>query len=805
MTATEAHPMLLGAIMVLVTAFPGPVPAQEPGGGDQEADQETMVISLGPEGLTLSELIEMAERDTGRTFLYGDEGGQVRELQQKKVHIVGVHEVPADEIYQFYQSVFRSQGYAMVPMGPEAGEVVLVEPIANSRLLKTAAKYVDSENLGEWQRRAGEVILTSIQLEHVTVAHVRQAVQNIIQSRTAEFIHEVQSANALIVMGFAPTVYAIKQLVDAMDRPVVGATLEFDIIELENAVAEEMQPMLQDLIADSAGGGGGQQAALRRAQQQGQPPQLPGQEAPEPKIIADLRTNSLVVYAIPPDMAQIRKLVKRLDREVSEIESNVHVYFLRNHNADDMATVIREVMTGQETTRSTRPGGAGGIQGRGGTGPVTSGARGAEVNIVPDPATNALIITATKTRYREIRELISKLDTRRPQVLVQAAIAELSDTDLLSIASELTAIEGGDDTYRFAGATSFGLSSITTSVVPDGGNGGGGGTGTGTGGGAAGGGLGGGNGDPFSGLARVPFASEGGISFSGLAAGIFEENLNVPLLVSLLKSTTKGNLVSVPSVLTNDNESSHIRVSRQVPTVDFQTSAAGTDNRSFGGFEEAQLLLSITPHISNDTYLRLDIELLVEAFMGATDVFSGVPPPKTTREFLGSVTVPNGRTVVIGGLVQDNYQTSVDSVPLLGDIPVLGYLFKSTSTSTEKTTLYLFVTPTIFTGFQELQDISYQKKLEVAKLEGNVKLIDPDFRPVELDDDRMSLEQIESSGHLDVPRYAPLTPIGEQVEETEVEGVPVKPARIPGDTEADLPQGSYSIGGSRAGGKDKER
>ena len=726
--------------------------------------QEKITIAVAPEGLTLEEALQMATRDTGRNFVYLSE----RQLQTKKIYMPGITEVPREQIYDFWQAIFRSSGFAMVPMGPEGGEFILIEPIDSSKILKTAATYVSSDELPKWRRKAGEVILTTILLQYVTVSHVRQAVTNIIQARTAEFIHEVQSANSLIVMGFAPTVYAISQLVKAMDVPSGSATLKFEMISLENAVAEEIMPIITDLIETTAGQ---PQAARNQPRRAGVPP---GQEKPSPKIIADPRTNSLVVYAVESDMNEIKRLVAALDTPVHDVESNIRIYFLKNTNADDLSETLRQVI-GQGSTRSTRPGaGLRGAQGR----PTTTNQRGQEVSIVPDANTNSLIITATKTRYDEIEPIIRKLDQARPQVLIEAAIVELSDTDLKNIGVELTAIEGGDDRYRVAGATGFGLSTITFGGIPggDGGTGGTGGTGTGGGGGTGGtGGTSGTGGGLLDGLARIPFFAGDGLSFQGLVAGVFHSSLNVPILVSLLKSVTKGNLVSVPSVLTNDNETSRILVGREVPTVSFQTTAAGTDNRSFQDYQEADLELIITPHISSADYLRLEIQLKVEAFVGVVDVFSGVPPPKTTREFLGSVTVPNGKTIVIGGLVQDNYQETVNSVPFLGDIPVIGELFKSRSTNMEKNTLYMFVTPTIFSDFKALEDVSYQKKLELKRLQGNVKLVDPHFREVGIEDENISLEEIEMSGNLDVPRYAPMSVTG-QADERPVAGIPVKPA-----------------------------
>jgi type II secretory pathway component GspD/PulD (secretin) len=338
---------------------------------------------------------------------------------------------------------------------------------------------------------------------------------------------------------------------------------------------------------------------------------------------------------------------------------------------------------------------------------------------------------------------------------VQAAIAELSDSDARDIGVEIAAFQGGDG-YRAAGVTGFGLSTIQTTGDP-----------------------------PDLGIIRIPFLNPGAgtagasITPSGGVFGIFDDDLNVPFFVALLQRTTKSNLVSMPSVLTNDNEQSTITFSRQVATQTFQTTVAGTDNTGFGGYQEAKIELIISPHISNDNYVRMEVELTVEAFVGV-QISPTIPPDKTSRKLVGSVTVRSGKTVVIGGLIQDNCTDRVSQVPYLGDIPILGEMFKRTEKLNEKDTLYVFITPTIFTGFEELEEVSYEKKLEIHKLCGQIKIIDPNFREIQLDDRNVRIDCIEDLGTLDILRYAPVVPCGDcgpVVPEPPVDQVPVRPQR----------------------------
>jgi general secretion pathway protein D len=729
--------------------------------------EEPFRYTISADGILLEQLVKDAEASTGKTFVYSDTAATG--IKGKKVQMLGTAVVARDQIFSLFQGILISQNLAMTPLGDEKNGIYLIETVDQPRQLKQRAPFVHQTNLPQYRHEVGTVIMTSLQLKHIKVENVRNAVQQILTNRNVEFTMDVLSANSLIVVGFAPSVYALSQVIAAMDVPQVEATLKFELIQLEHAVADEIAPIIESLIKGDA-------ATAQRPRQPTPEGQFGAEDKPEPKIIADPRTNSLVVYAVESDLNKIKYLVSALDAEVKEPESNIRIYFLKNTNAEDLVDVLKEALTSGSTGgRANRPGA---IRGGSGQPPVaTTDIRGQELNIVADPTNNALLITASKTRYAEVLPIIQELDRRRPQVLVQAAIAELSDSDARDIGVEIAAFQGGDDRYRLAGVTGFGLSTITT-------------TGT----------------APDLSILRIPFLTPGAgtagttISPSGGVFGIFDNDLNVPFFVALLQRTTKSNLVSMPSVLTNDNEESRITFSRSVATQTFQTTVAGTDNTGFGGYQEAKIELVISPHISNDNYVRMEVELTVEAFVG-TQLNPTIPPDKTTRSLVGSVTVRSGKTVVIGGLIQDNDTKRLSQVPYLGDIPLVGELFKRTDTLKEKTTLYVFITPTIFAGFEELEEVSYEKKLEIHKLCGQIKLIDPNFRPIELDDVNVGIECIEELGTLDVPRYAPVIPCGDcgpEAEAPAVDGVPVRPRRDPqGSVGENVPSGAPTTRSSR--------
>ncbi|HGY91076.1 MAG TPA: hypothetical protein ENK43_07880 [Planctomycetes bacterium] len=759
---------LLALAAFMLVAVTSTVLAQD---GEKEGPQpirkdanNMITFRLQPEGVPLEKFVASASVITGKTFVFDP-----RRLSGKVINMIGTKKVAEEDVFSFLQVLFFAHDLAVLPIGPPETEVLLIEDIKTSQSLKDRAKFVTLDELETRRRRVGEILAVTIPLKYIPVEKAQRALTNIIQEHRAGFVQTIEEANSLLIVNFAPKVWTMYQILKAMDVPVEANELKFEKIALEYHVAEELGPIIESLMearTDISSSGGAPSPGRGRPAR----PSSSGNTTPAPKIIPDPRTNSLLVYAIDDYMTEIKNLVADLDVEVTEPNSNIHIYELKNTNAEDIQDVLTQLLQGTGG-RSVRPTGAGGSRGRNssaGRGGLGQTSNPDEVNIVADPNTNSLLITATKARFEELAEIITRLDQRRPQVLVQAAIAELTSTDLQNIGVELAQVEGGGAETRLFGATAFGLSTIDTrqNVLGGGTTGG---DGTGTGGGTTGGTT-SSTDQFFSDLIRVP-----NLDAQGLVGGIFRNFVEVPILVQLFKQVISGNLVSVPSIMVNDNQEAHITIGTEVPTTSVNQGQF-SDQVSFQGYQEANLEMLISPTISNDNYLRLDIEITIQAFTGAQASFQ-VPPPRTTRSIVTSVTVQSGRTVVIGGLTTDNYRETLTGVPFLSDIPVLGELFKSTSESREKTTLYVFITPTILSDFEALEKISYDRKLEIAKLDGQIHIVDPNFREIDLDDEELSIEDIESTGLIDLPKYRPSVAIeGPQPPpRMNADGVPAKP------------------------------
>jgi general secretion pathway protein D len=205
------------------------------------------------------------------------------------------------------------------------------------------------------------------------------------------------------------------------------------------------------------------------------------------------------------------------------------------------------------------------------------------------------------------------------------------------------------------------------------------------------------------------------------------------MLISLVQERRKANVLNVPSVLVNNNGSARVSSKEFQPTTNITAfgggAGGGQTQESFNDYVDAGITMEISPSISARNFLRLSISLQVSTFIGA--VSGSVPPPKTERTIETTVNVPDGDTMVIGGIIIDNTQQTKTQVPFLGDIPILGHLFKRQSDSQDRTALYFFVTPHIMSDleFADLYEISYQKKQEAADAigAGRIRQVDPGF------------------------------------------------------------------------------
>ncbi|MBJ6750794.1 type II secretion system secretin GspD [Geomonas anaerohicana] len=383
-----------------------------------------------------------------------------------------------------------------------------------------------------------------------------------------------------------------------------------------------------------------------------------GPSAGNVPVVADARLNALIIFGSDKDKADIKKLIALVDVVPPTTSSKVNVYYLENAEATEVAKVLEGLVKGTPTATSGAPGTA--------AAPQQAVFEGGKITITPDKATNSLVVMASPTDYQNLLQVIQKLDRRSRQVFVQAMIAEVSVNRAKDLGVQIGVIGAG--------------SNGTVATI--------------------------GTFDPFGTVAGLTTTAA---AAKTLGMDVTLGKINVPVVLQALQTNGALNVLSTPNIMTSDNKEAEIFVGESVPFV------SGTNLTSTGLSQQSierkdtGIILKIKPQISEGEYVKLDIYQEISAvknFGTATDPSLG----STKRSAKTSVVVKNTDTVLIGGLIQDTDQETESKVPLLGDIPGLGWLFKSKSTKRDKTNLLIMLTPRIIKDARDLAEVSVTQR-----------------------------------------------------------------------------------------------
>ena len=382
------------------------------------------------------------------------------------------------------------------------------------------------------------------------------------------------------------------------------------------------------------------------------------------RLIADERTNTIVTLSSKADAERIKQMIFLLDKETPTGQGTFHVYYLKNATAEDLAKVLQDLPTKEGKTEKGKQ-------------PFLSD----KIKINADKATNSLVIIANKADYLILEDIIKKLDIPRSMVYIEGLIMEVNADYEFKLGTEWqvfgeTEIDGRQAVVGggFGGTDQFNnLGSITSGTLP------------------------------------------AGVSVGAFSEFITINGINFPSLAAVITAFDKNdaiNIISTPQLLTTDNQEAKIFAGKNVP---FQTTATTSNNDTFNSFEyrDVGVTLQLTPHISQNRLIRLEIYEQIST-VESTEEFR---PTTLNREISTTVIAQDNSTIVIGGLIEDNYTETVSKVPLLGDIPILGWLFKSKSTVRNRTNLYLFLTPRVIKSREEAQALLDDTRKEIEKME----------------------------------------------------------------------------------------
>jgi general secretion pathway protein D len=419
-----------------------------------------------------------------------------------------------------------------------------------------------------------------------------------------------------------------------------------ELIFLKNASAETVAALVKDYL-------GGKTAKAAAPGQQ-------AQAAATASVVADTRLNALIIFGSEKDKSDVRKLISLIDVVPPTTSSKVNVYYLENAEAIEVAKVLDGLVKGSAAPTSAAPGAAAPQQA------LFEGAKG--MSITPDKATNSLVIVASPTDYQNLLQVIQKLDRRSRQVFVQAMIAEVSINKAKALGVQ----------WGFLGAAANGAASTVASF------------------------------DPF-GAVSGSSSTLTALTAAGVTVTDLGRAANFSVVLQALQTNGALNVLSTPNIMTSDNKEAEIFVGENVPFI------SGTNLTSTGLSQQSierkdtGIILKIKPQISEGEYVKLDIYQEISAvkdFGTASNPSLG----STKRSAKTSVVVKNTDTVVIGGLIQDTDQITESKIPLLGDIPFLGWLFKTKNTKREKTNLLIMLTPRIIKDARDMAEVSANQK-----------------------------------------------------------------------------------------------
>ncbi|AOE84580.1 type II secretion system secretin GspD [Pseudomonas sp. TCU-HL1] len=571
--------------------------ATAPAGAQQQKQQDGWTINL--KDADIREFIDQIADITGETFI-------VDPRVKGQVSVVSKAPLGLNEVYQLFLSVMATHGFTVVTQGDQARIIPNAEAKAEAGSSRAGAERLETR---------------VIQVQHTPVTELIPLIRPLVPQYG--HLAAVTSANALIISDRAANIARIEDLMRQLDQK---GDRDYTVLNLRHAWVLDAAEVLN--------------ASLNRGQSKG---------TSGTQVIADARTNRLIILGPPSARAKLAALAQSLDTPTSR-SANTRVIRLRHNDAKALAETLGEISEGLKNEEGG--GEAGGSAGAG---------KPQNILIRADESLNALVMLAEPDVVTAMEDIVRQLDVPRAQVMVEAAIVEISGdiTDALGVqwAVDARGGTGGLGGVNF-GNTGLSVGTVLNAIrddeIPD----------------------------------TLPDGAIIGIGTDHFAA-----------LITALSANSKSNLLSTPSLLTLDNQKAEILVGQNVPfqTGTFTTDASGANN-PFTTIERQDIgvTLKVTPHINEGATLRLEIEQEISSIApSATLTAQAVDLITNKRSIKSTILAEDGQVIVLGGLIQDDITQTDSKVPLLGDIPILGRLFRSTKDTHVKRNLMVFLRPTV--------------------------------------------------------------------------------------------------------------
>ena len=584
--------------------------------------------------------------------------------------VTTVPATPAQAL-RLFSAQLRTQGFALV----ESSGLFLVVPEADAKL-QSGTVSAGTPTVG-----TGQIQTQIFRLNHETANNLVPVLRPLISPNNT--INVNPGNNSLIITDYAENLRRIGTIIAALD--IANAT-GVEIIRLQHAIATDLAPIVNRLL-DSGGTGTAAQGQVDNSF--------------KTTLLAEPRSNSLILRAAnPARIALVRTLVDKLDQAAfntsgkDAASGNIYVVYLKNADAGKLAVTLRAALA----ATSSVPAGVSLASTATGISPPASGAASGATNnsnltaslvsaqpstggqIQADPSTNSLIITAPEPQYRQLRAVIDKLDARRAQVFVESLIAEVNSDKTAEFGIQFQSLLGrdGNKTIGFLGTNfNIGGTNLITLAAK---------------------------------AATGSFTPSTGVNF-GVAR---QSGVNVlGFLARFLEANGDGNILATPNLLTLDNEEARIVIGQNVPFVTGSFTNTGSNNGAVNPFQTIErkdvgLTLRVKPQISEDGTVKMQIFQEVSSVQ-ASSINSSTGLITNKRSIESNVLVEDGAIVVLGGLLQDEYSGNQEKVPILGDVPFFGNLFKSEARSRKKTNLMVFLRPVIVRDASSTESLSLDR------------------------------------------------------------------------------------------------
>ncbi|MEZ9057380.1 type II secretion system secretin GspD [Vibrio pelagius] len=623
-------------------------------------------FSASFKGTDIQEFINIVGRNLEKTII-------VDPSVRGKIDVRSYDVLNEEQYYSFFLNVLEVYGYAVVEM--ESGVLKIIK----AKDSKTSAIPV----VGDRDNIQGDSVVTRVvTVRNVSVRELSPLLRQLNDNAGAGNVVHYDPANIILITGRAAVVNRLAEIIQRVDQ---AGDKEIEVVELKNASAAEMVRIVD---------------ALNKTTDAKNTPAFL-----QPKLVADERTNAILISGDPKVRNRLRRLIEQLDVEMAT-KGNNQVVYLKYAKAEDLVDVLKGVSDNLQSEKQSSS--------------KNRSSNRDQVMISAHAGTNSLVITAQPDIMKALQDVIAQLDIRRAQVLIEALIVEMAEGDGVNLGVQWGNLDTGaviqyGNTGASIGGVMIGLEEAqdqtSTEYYTDS------------------------NGD------RVPYSVTESGDYSSLASALSGVNgaaVSVVMgdwtaLISAVATDSNSNILSSPSITVMDNGEASFIVGEEVPVLTGSTAGSSNDNPfQTVDRKEVGIKLKVVPQINEGDSVQLNIEQEVSNVLGAN---GAVDVRFAKRQLNTSVIVQDGQMLVLGGLIDERALESESKVPLLGDIPVLGHLFKSTSTQVEKKNLMVFIKPTIIRDGVSADGITQRKynfirAEQLFKAEQGLKLLDDDNIPV---------------------------------------------------------------------------